>query len=144
MPSICSLASQVIDLIRTTIPALAALAVLLFMVNSMQYVRRTAQGKRHSDMSSLWWGLVAIIVLFSLWGIIGFLKNNFFPNDSNGGGTAPCSIQTTTSQTTTLNANNDKNTNTSTVNNTSKPITPASLPVSNQPGTGAAIHYPVL
>jgi len=63
----------VIDIINKIIPVLATLAVVLFMVSGLRYVRSAGSAKNNSR-EALVWGLIALFVLFSIWGILRVLK----------------------------------------------------------------------
>lgn len=66
---------SLIDLINKIIPVLSALAVVLFMLSGYQYVRKSGGSKGQAGArEALVWGGIALIVLFSIWGILRLLK----------------------------------------------------------------------
>lgn len=77
----------VISLIDMVIPVLVALALVLFLWGAFRYVAKSsdAHGKG-ADKEALLWGLIALFVLFSIWGILRILNNTFL--GAAGGGSS--------------------------------------------------------
>jgi hypothetical protein len=73
-----TLVEGVQDIIDLLIPVAASLAVLFFFWNLAQFVlgSKSAEDKAENK-SSMLWGLVAIFVIFSLWGLVEFLRDTF-------------------------------------------------------------------
>ena len=67
-----------ISIIGALIPVLAALALILFLFGVVRFVVMSGneREKSHSKEAMLW-GLVALFVLVSVWGIIGILRRTF-------------------------------------------------------------------
>ena len=67
-----------ISIIGALIPVLAALALILFLFGVVRFVAKAGneREKSHSKEAMLW-GLVALFVLVSVWGIIGILRRTF-------------------------------------------------------------------
>lgn len=65
---------SVIALINHSIPVLIALALVIFMYGCVRYIM-AAGGKAEggASRSAIAWGLVALFVLFSVWGILGIM-----------------------------------------------------------------------
>lgn len=64
-----------IDLINGIIPLLAAIAVAVFFMGLIRYIYQTGDAKGHGPGKDfILWGLVALLVLFSLGGILTLLK----------------------------------------------------------------------
>lgn len=69
----------IIDLINLLIPVLSGLAVLLFLVGMVLFISKAGDVKRRgSERQAMLWGLVALFVLFSIWGILRVLDESFF------------------------------------------------------------------
>lgn len=69
---------EIIDLINLAIPVLIGIALVLFFAGVVRFLYRS--GDHHTkteDREILVWGLVAIFVLVSVWGIVNFLKESF-------------------------------------------------------------------
>jgi len=74
--SLKDLVYQFVDLIDTAIPVLGGIALLLFLVSVIRYIYKS--GDAHSkggERQAIMWGLVALFVLFSLWGILRIFRD---------------------------------------------------------------------
>jgi hypothetical protein len=61
--------------INATTPVLAALAVACFFYGLVRYIYYAGDAKGHEfGRQAIIWGLVGLFVIFSLWGILQFLK----------------------------------------------------------------------
>ncbi len=67
-----------IPLINQVIPVLGALALVLFFIGVIRYIRSEGD---HSNRDEILWSLIALFVLFSLWGILRILTNTFLPGN---------------------------------------------------------------
>lgn len=72
--------SDLLDLIyqfiSALIPFIIALAVLLFIIGVFQYVTAGDDAeKQKSGRGKIIWGIVAIAVMVSVWGLVGLLTN---------------------------------------------------------------------
>lgn len=84
-PTFASVVNLVITLINKTIPILVALAIVLFMIIGFQYVRTSGGTHGKSNYrEALLWGLIALFVLFSIWGILRLLQTTFLNATSSG------------------------------------------------------------
>lgn len=73
-----SLVNQIVDLINTAIPVLAGFVLIFFFISVIRYIYKAGTNK-HSELRAIWWGLTALFVLMSMWGIIRIFKNVLFP-----------------------------------------------------------------
>lgn len=72
---------QIIGVIDALIPLLISVAVLVFFIGLVQYISQSGDAHAHSKNKQLiLWGLVALFVLLSLWGILDFAKTSIFPS----------------------------------------------------------------
>jgi len=55
------------------VPVLIGLAVVVFFVGLVKYIRGGAETKA-SAISSMVWGVIAIAVMVSIWGLVGLLQ----------------------------------------------------------------------
>lgn len=78
--SFASVVAYLIGIINSIIPVLAALALLLFMWGVFQYIYHS--GKR-KNRDAIMWGLIALFVLFSIWGILRLLNDSIFGTSSS-------------------------------------------------------------
>lgn len=72
------LVSVLIGFINIVIPVVSSMALAFFLWGAARFIYRSGDSEGHGhDRDMLTWGLVALFVLFSLWGIIAFLQNAF-------------------------------------------------------------------
>ncbi len=70
----------VISIFNAVIPLLAVLAIIIFFWGVIRYIASSGGAKEHVEgRQFLLWGIIALFVLFSIWGIIRILKATFFP-----------------------------------------------------------------
>ncbi len=74
--TLVSLVSYLIGLIQLVIPVLTGAAVVLFMFGVFQYVYAVAQGSKEASKEMMWWGMIALFVIFSFWGILALLQRS--------------------------------------------------------------------
>jgi hypothetical protein len=75
-----SLLQQIHGLISMTIPVLIALAVLGFMWGIVMYL--FGKDKEASKMFMVW-GIIALFVMTSVWGLVGILRGTLFGSNSD-------------------------------------------------------------
>jgi len=67
-----------IGFIESTIPVVISLVLLFFLINITRFILNSGDsGVRESAKQSILWGVIALTVLFTLWGIIYFLGDSF-------------------------------------------------------------------
>jgi len=71
-----SILGIVSGLINTAIPLVLALAVLYFFWGLAQYIL-AADEKKEEGRSIMIYGIIALFVMVSVWGLIGLLQNTF-------------------------------------------------------------------
>ncbi len=78
--------SFVIHLIDLTIPVLTALALVIFLWSAVRYVTKAGEtAGRGPAREAMLWGLVALFVLFSIWGILRLLCSTFLVSSCTAG-----------------------------------------------------------
>ncbi len=76
-----------IGYINLIIPLIAGAALVAFMFNVFRLVWDTQNGHLHGERkTAILWSLLALFVLFSIWGILRILLATFFPEYGAGGG----------------------------------------------------------
>lgn len=76
-----------ISLIDAAVPVLAVLALVLFFAGIVRYVAKAGDEKgKERDKEVMLWGLIALFVIFSIWGILRVLNNTLFGGGSSSGG----------------------------------------------------------
>ena len=69
-----------VDLINMIIVPLTGIALVLFLTGMVRFIYRSDSVKnRNRDRSMITWGLTALFVLVSIWGILNFLLESFLP-----------------------------------------------------------------
>ena len=59
---------------------LIALAVVWFIWNVIRYTMSSDEEKKSAAKSQMIWGIIAIAVIVSIWGLVGILQNVFGVN----------------------------------------------------------------
>jgi uncharacterized membrane-anchored protein len=72
----------VIGIINTIIPVLMVLALVFFLYSALQYVLKAQESKGNSQREALLWGLVALFVLVSVWGLVRIMCSTLFGSAS--------------------------------------------------------------
>lgn len=70
--TLANLIDSILGIFNVILPVLAAAALALFMYGAFQYVYSAGNEKNRSAML---WSLIALFVIFSVWGILRILKN---------------------------------------------------------------------
>jgi undecaprenyl pyrophosphate phosphatase UppP len=72
-----NLTRSIADIVQLLLPVAASLAVLFFFWSLAMYiVSKDGAGKTEARGQMLW-GVIAIFVIFSIWGLVGFLRDTF-------------------------------------------------------------------
>ena len=65
-------------LIRSVVPLLFTLATAAFIWGIIQYfLNPDNEEKRKAGKSYMTWGIVALFIMVSMWGLVGILSNTF-------------------------------------------------------------------
>ena len=68
-----NLVRQAGGLIQGLIPIVIGLAVLVFLWGVLQYVIRTDDGGKETGRTFMLWGIIALFVMVSVWGLVNIL-----------------------------------------------------------------------
>lgn len=82
-----SLLSALISLVEMLIPIVSALALLYFFWGVAEYVRSIGDSGKTEGKSKMLWGIIALFVMFSVWGLVSFVSSDLLgirPNTSSG------------------------------------------------------------
>src|SRR3989344_425085 len=60
-------------LVKSAIPILVGLALVFFIIGLIRFVIAAEEEKRKEGKSMMWWGVVALFVIVSIWGITAFI-----------------------------------------------------------------------
>lgn len=64
---------------------LAALAVVVFFIGLVRYIKDSGDAKGHAEgRERIIWSLIALFVLFSIWGILSLMNVAFFGTSTTG------------------------------------------------------------
>ena len=77
--TLASIVGNIIQFIKTLIPIVTALAVVVFLAGIVQYIYAGTQGKKDQSKDIMTWGFIALFVIFSLWGILSVIKGVLLP-----------------------------------------------------------------
>lgn len=81
---------MLVGLINGIIPVVAGIAIVVFFWGLVRYIYSAGDERVHANGKELiTWGLLALFVLFSIWGILGLLQRSLLPSGNGGGGTPP-------------------------------------------------------
>lgn len=79
--TIASFVGRIVGIVNAFIPLLVAVAVLIFFVGLIQYIYHAGDSRAHgTGKAVMLWGLVALFVLMSLWGILSVAQSSLFPS----------------------------------------------------------------
>jgi heme/copper-type cytochrome/quinol oxidase subunit 4 len=82
-----TIVQSIVSLINLTVAVLVALAVVVFFVGLVRYIRESGDAKGHAEAKErITWSLIAIFVLVSIWGILALMNTAFFGSGSSGNG----------------------------------------------------------
>ena len=86
--TLASVVQDLISFINLLVEVLAALALVLFFWGLIKYIYHSDDAAARAEgRSTIMWGLIALFVLFSIFGILQILDIAFFGGSSfNGGG----------------------------------------------------------
>lgn len=80
------------DFIQPAITLIFALAILYFLWNIAEIIRASKQGEELANLKTkTLWGVIAIFVMVSIWGLVSILVNTFVPASTlplSGGSTS--------------------------------------------------------
>ncbi len=80
------------DVISLFIPILLGIAVLVFFWGLVKFINHAGDEKTTEEGKQLMvWGMIAIFVIFTLWGIIGFVQEQLGLDAGTSLGTLPAS-----------------------------------------------------
>ncbi len=80
----------VVGIIHLIIPVLFALGLVIFLWSGVRYIYKAGGESHGKERDALLWGLIALFVAFSVWGILGIACATLVGNSScsTTGGTA--------------------------------------------------------
>lgn len=72
-----SVVSCAVGFINILIPILSGIALLLFMYGGVRYIYSSREGDHTEGRETMLWGMIALFVLFCIYGILRVLDNTF-------------------------------------------------------------------
>jgi len=83
------LVGVLVGLINLVIPVLAGAALVIFLYGGVRFILRADSAKgKNKDKSALMWGIVALFVLVSVWGILRFFTASLLDQAAPAGPTS--------------------------------------------------------
>ena len=71
--------NTLVPLINLTVSVLSALAIVVFFWGLVRYIYESGDAHGHSEgKERIIWSLIALFVLFSIWGILALMGKAFF------------------------------------------------------------------
>ncbi|HWB34121.1 MAG TPA: hypothetical protein VG753_02290 [Candidatus Paceibacterota bacterium] len=99
--------NYVIGIINLTIPVLVALAVVMFMWGAVRFIMKSGESVGGAaERDAMVWGVIALFVLFSIWGILHIMQNTLLGAGSYSGSSAGSSGNCVTTSHTITNSSN--------------------------------------
>ena len=81
------LAAFIISYVNLIVPILGGIAIIVFFWGLIKYIAAAGDSSAKTNgRSVMYWGTVALFILFSVWGIVAVLKSTFL--GQGGGGTS--------------------------------------------------------
>ena len=85
-----------IGLMNMLVSVLAALALVVFFIGLVRYIKDSAGTHGHEEgRERIVWSLIALFILFSIWGILALMSVTFFGSSNLNGGSIYSPSQTT-------------------------------------------------
>jgi len=75
--SFSNLVDNLLGLVSAVVPVLIGFGLILFLLGAVRYLYTDPGKKEHKEL--LGWGLLALFVMVSIWGIVGLLRKTFLP-----------------------------------------------------------------
>lgn len=81
---------EFLKLIGILVPIITALALIMLMWSAVQLIRADKDETRTEGRKKVMWGVIALFVLVSVWGIVVVLQGMFFKgNEANSNAQTP-------------------------------------------------------
>jgi ABC-type nickel/cobalt efflux system permease component RcnA len=71
----------IVDMIKSLIPLVVALTLLVFVWGVFQLVRSNDEDSRKEALAIITYGIVSLFVMVSVWGLVGILTSTFFTGE---------------------------------------------------------------
>jgi hypothetical protein len=79
--TLTNLANGAASIVTILLPVAASLAVLFFFWSLAMFILSSGSAEKGKNKTQMLWGVVAIFVIFSIWGLVGFLRSTFGIDD---------------------------------------------------------------
>ncbi|HEY4518455.1 MAG TPA: pilin [Candidatus Paceibacterota bacterium] len=87
--NLLALLNLIQTIVSRAIPILTAVALLYFIWGLVQFITSAGGEKHEEGKTKMWWGIIALFVIVSIWGIVGYI-GQVFGIGQGGSGTPPC------------------------------------------------------
>jgi len=67
------------QILNPLIGVLISLALVIFFIGVIKYIRVAGEEDKNDAKKIMWWGIIALFVMISVWGLVQILINTFFP-----------------------------------------------------------------
>ncbi len=90
---------SIIGIINMLVGVLAALALVVFFIGLVRYIKDSGDAKGHAEgRERIIWSLIALFILFSIWGILMLMTETFFGSSNVNGSPTEIYFDPSTSQ----------------------------------------------
>ncbi len=72
------LVEKIYGMLSSIVPIIVSLAVIVFLWGIFQLVRSSSEDARKDAIKVITFGIVALFVMVSVWGLVAILSNTFF------------------------------------------------------------------
>lgn len=80
------LTDQWVGLLNAGIGIILTLGIVIYFYGVVTSIRKSKEGFTKEGRDQLLWGLLALFVMFSVWGILALLRNTLFGGGGGAGG----------------------------------------------------------
>ena len=89
--NLLALLNLIQTIVSKAIPILVAVALLYFIWGLIEFITSAGGEKHEEGKTKMWWGIIALFVIVSIWGIVGYIGNVF--GISQGGSATPPTVE---------------------------------------------------
>jgi hypothetical protein len=69
--------NQAVDVINLAVQVLGTVALVLFLWSVVRYITTSTEKDQRESREAMVWGIIALFVLVSIWGILRIMKSVF-------------------------------------------------------------------
>ena len=89
--NLLALLNLIQTIVGRLIPILVAVALIYFIWGLLQFILSAGGEDHEAGKTKMWWGIIALFVIVSIWGIVAYIGNVF--GISQGGSATPPTVE---------------------------------------------------